>query len=186
MHRWILFAAATLATAGCTVTAPSGPATAPAPSTDFAALRARIETLEGEIATLKKAQEPPELGGQMLEIQIRHARLWFAGDAQNWTLAAFQLAELRESLNGVVEANPQHAALQPQRLADVLPAFMNPALKTTQAAIDARDRDAFAKAYDGITAACNGCHDAASFGFNRFRRPRTPILDNQEYEPTAE
>ena len=185
MHRWILFAAATLATAGCTVSAPAAPGAAPAQSADIAALKARIEKLEAELATLKKEQEPPELGGQMLELQIRHARLWFAGDAQNWTLAAFQLHELRESLNGVVESNPEHASLQPQRLADVLPAMMNPALKTAQAAIDASDRDAFAQAYDGITAACNGCHEAASFGFNRFRRPRTPILDNQEYEPPA-
>jgi hypothetical protein len=151
---------------------------------EIAALRAEIAALKQQLAEATRAAEPPELGAQMLELQIRHARLWFAGDAGNWTLAAFQLHELRESLAGVVASNPEHAALQPQRLAEVLPAIMDPPAKRLQAAIDARDRRAFARAYDGLTEACNACHDAAGFGFNRFQRPRTPVLDNQRYAPS--
>ena len=54
-------------------------------------------------------------------------------------LTQFQLAELRESLAGVVELNGDHAAVQPQRLADLLPAQMEPALRQMQAAVDAQD-----------------------------------------------
>jgi hypothetical protein len=88
---------------------------------------------------------------------------------------------MREALDGVVEANGEHASLQPQRLAEVLPAMMGPALKSMQAAVDQRDRTAFNAAYDQLTGACNACHEVASFGFNRFQRPRTPLLDNQQY-----
>jgi hypothetical protein len=145
------------------------------------ALKARVAALETELAALKAAQRPVELGQQMLELQIRHARLWYAGQRDNWTLATFQLGEMREALDGVVEANGDHAALQPERLAEVLPATMGPALKSLQSAVDKRDRSAFNAAYDQLTGACNACHEAASFGFNRFQRPRTPLLDNQQY-----
>lgn len=150
-------------------------------ATDLAALKARVGALEAELAALKAAQRPVELGQQMLELQIRHARLWYAGQRDNWTLATFQLGEMREALDGVVEANGEHASLQPQRLAEVLPAMMGPALKSMQAAVDQRDRTAFNAAYDQLTGACNACHEVASFGFNRFQRPRTPLLDNQQY-----
>ena len=136
---------------------------------------------ESELAAVKAAQRPVELGQQMLELQIRHARLWYAGQRDNWTLAVFQLAEFREAIDGIVEANGEHPALQPERLADVMPMHMGPPLKALQAAVDGKDRAAFTAAYDQLTAACNACHEAASFGFNRFQRPRTPLLDNQQY-----
>jgi cytochrome c553 len=149
----------------------------------LAALKARVAALESELAALKAAQRPVELGQQMLELQIRHARLWYAGQRDNWTLAVFQLAEFREAIDGIIEANGEHPALQPERLADVMPAHMGPPLKALQAAVDGKDRAAFTAAYDQLTGACNACHEAASFGFNRFQRPRTPLLDNQQYGP---
>ena len=142
-----------------------------------------------EVAALRAAQASPvaspapELGQQMLNLQIRHARLWSAGDKRNWLLAQFELAELNEALDDVVARNGDHAALQPQRLADVLPAMMTPALVELRAAIDAGDRARFAKAYDGLSAACTGCHQAADHGFIVIQRPRTPVLDNLRAEP---
>jgi hypothetical protein len=143
----------------------------------------RIAALEKRIAELEGALAPPELGQQMLELQIRHARLWFAGEAKNWTLAMFSLAELREAMNGIVEKNPEHETMQPARLADVLPAMMDPGVKAVQQALDAKDVKKFAIAYDQLTNGCNACHAAASFDFNRFGRPKTPLLDNQIYAP---
>ena len=144
----------------------------------------RIAALEKRIADLEaKVNEPPELGKAMLEIQIRHARLWFTGLAKNWTLAAFQLAELNEAFKGVVEANPDDPTMQPARLAEVLPAMMDPGIKAVRDAIDAKDAKKFAIAYDQLTNGCNACHAAASFDFNRFGRPKTPLLDNQLYDP---
>lgn len=150
---------------------------------------AEIAALRAEIAELKTARAEtvpaikPELGQQMLELQIRHARLWQAGEARNWMLAQFQLAELREALDAAVELNGDHAALQPNRLAEVLPATMNPSLKQMQSAIDRQDGPGFDAAYDAVSAACTACHASADHGFLVIQRPKTPVLDNLRASP---
>lgn len=151
---------------------------------EVAGLRAEIAALKAAKSTdAEPAAAAPELGAQMLELQIRHARLWQAGEAKNWLLAQFQVAELRESFAGVVESNGEHAALQPQKLSEVLPAMTDPALAQLQEAIDAHDKAKFESAYDGLSAACTACHAAADHGFLVIQRPRTPLLDNLRAEP---
>ena len=153
---------------------------------------AEIAELKAQLAILKAARaapataaiaHAPELGQQMLELQIRHARLWQPGVARNWMLMQFQLAELRESLNGVVELNGDHPALQPNRLADVLPTFMDPAIEQMQAAIDSQDGPAFDKAYDAVSQACTDCHASADHAFLVIQRPQSPVLDNLKAAP---
>jgi len=154
---------------------------------EVAELRAHVEHERTEAAGKPAAADEaagPELGAQMLELQIRHARLWQAGAARNWILAQFQLAELRETVSGIVETNGDHAALQPQRLADVMPAMLDPALGAMQAAVDGHDGAAFDAAYDQLSQACTGCHAAADHGFLVIQRPITPVLDNLRAEPT--
>ena len=157
---------------------------------DDTARQREVAALKAEVAALKTARAPapaadgPELGAQMLELQIRHARLWQAGEAQNWMLSQFQLAELRESFAGIVESNGEHAALQPNKLSEVLPAMTDPPLAQLQAAIDARDKAKFEAAFDALSAGCNACHAAADHGFLVIQRPRTPMLDNLRAEPT--
>jgi hypothetical protein len=139
---------------------------------------AEVAALKREIAELKKSAYHPELGEQMLTIQIRHARLWFAGKAQNWTLAAFELQEIKEAFDSVVEQNPEHAIFQPQRLADILPAMTKAPVAALRDAIDHGSKAEFEKAYDGLSAACTGCHKAAGNDFLIIQRPTAPILDN--------
>lgn len=139
---------------------------------------AEIAALKKEIAELKKSAYHPELGEQMLTIQIRHARLWFAGQAQNWTLAAFELQEIKEAFEAVVEQNPDHAIFQPQRLADILPAMTKMPIAALRDAIDHGSKTEFERAYDGLSAACTGCHRAAGNDFLIIQRPTTPLLDN--------
>ena len=152
---------------------------------ELARLRAEIDQLKTTQASAPTAAPAPELGQQMLELQIRHARLWQAGEARNWMLTQFQLAELRESLGGVVELNGEHAAVQPNRLADMLPAMMDPALKQMQSAIDAQDGPGFDAAYDAVSGACSACHAASDHGFLVIQRPQTPMLDNLRAAPVA-
>ena len=148
--------------------------------------RAEIAALKKEIAELKKSAYHPELGEQMLSIQIRHARLWFAGQAQNWLLAAFELQEIKEAFEAVVEQNPDHAIFQPQRLADILPAMTKAPIAAMRDAIDHASRAEFEKAYDGLSAACTGCHRIAGNDFLVIQRPHAPILDNLRTAPPAE
>ena len=146
---------------------------------DLAALKAEVAQLRAAQSATSPAAPAPELGQQMLELQIRHARLWQAGEARNWMLTQFQLAELRESLAGVVELNGDHAALQPRRLAEVLPQMMDPALAKMQLAVDGED----GAAYDQLSDACTACHASADHGFLVIQRPRTPVLDNLRAQP---
>ncbi len=146
-------------------------------------LKQQLQALQQQVESLKANQEPVELGQQMLELQTRHARLWAAGEAENWLLAHFMLTELNETLGAVASKNPDHAALQPARLADVLPSMMDPAVKNLRVAIDAGDKAAFEKAYDGLSQACTACHQAAGNNFLVLQRPRTPILDNLDVTP---
>jgi hypothetical protein len=147
---------------------------------EIAALKSELEALKAAQAVA--AQAPPELGAQMLELQIRHARLWQPIQERNFLLVQFQLAELREAFDGIVESNGDHAALQPQRLAVVMPAMVGPPLQQLQAAVDAHDGDKLEAGYDALTASCNGCHAAAAHGFLVIQRPRTPVLDNLRAE----
>ena len=154
-------------------------AAAPVPSN----ADAQIAALQKEIAELKRSAYHPELGEQMLAIQIRHARLWFAGNAQNWTLAAFELQEIKEAFDAVVEQNPEHAIFQPQRLADILPAMTKAPVATLRDAIDHGNKKEFEQAYDGLSAACTSCHKAAGNDFLVIQRPTAPILDNLRTAP---
>jgi hypothetical protein len=148
------------------------------------ALRAQVDALQAAQAATAQAEPPKaELGQQMLGLQIRHARLWAAGEGGDWLLAQFQLSELNEALDDVVEQNPEHAALQPQRLADVLPMMMKPAVAKLRDAIDRHDKAGFESAYDGLSAACSGCHKIADHGFLVIQRPKTPVLDNLKSTP---
>jgi len=150
---------------------------------DESADKAQIEALKREIAALKKAAYHPELGEQMLTLQIRHARLWFAGEAQNWLLAAFELQEIKEAFDAVVEQNPEHAIFQPQRLADILPAMTKAPVTALRDAIDHGSKAEFEKAYDGLSAACSGCHKVAGNDFLIIQRPTAPLLDNLRTAP---
>jgi len=140
--------------------------------------QAEIAALKKQLAELKKNAYHPELGEQMLTLQIRHARLWYAGEAQNWLLAAFELQEIKEAFDAVVEQNPEHAIFQPQRLADILPAMTKAPVVALRDAIDHGSKAEFEAAFDKLSDACSGCHKAAGNDFLVIQRPSTPLLDN--------
>lgn len=151
-----------------------------------AALVQEVAALKAQLAEMQSHQQAPELGQQMLELQIRHDRLWWAGEAGNWTLAYFMVGELGEALRGIEQTNGEAADLQPQKLSDVMPAIMNPAIKDVQAALAKQDKEAFAKAYDQLSASCNACHEVAGNTFLIMQRPQTKLLDNLRYAPAEE
>src|SRR5262245_7044019 len=50
----------------------------------------------------------PGLGEIMTLTQMRHAKLWFAGEAGNWPLASYELDELNEGLEDAATFHPTH------------------------------------------------------------------------------
>jgi len=126
----------------------------------------------------------PGLGEIMSLQQMRHVKLWFAGKAGNWKLASYEVDELGEGFDDAARFHPTHKD-SPVALKDVIPRMVNGPLDALRAAIQKQDQNAFTAAYDQLTNACNGCHVATNFEFNRVQRPTSNPYPNQAFEPAG-
>ena len=135
-------------------------------------------------ASSSVAAEPyvPGLGELMSLQQMRHTKLWLAGQAANWDLAAYEVDELGEGFDDVVKLHPTHKD-SPVAPKDAVPRMVTAPLAELRQAVERQDAAAFVQAYDTLTAACNGCHEATNFGFNRVQRPGSNPYPNQVFEP---
>src|SRR5271154_1147245 len=64
----------------------------------------RVNDLQGKIVELQQKLEDsykPGFGEFMSSVQVHHAKLWFAGENENWKLADFEIKEIQESLEGI-------------------------------------------------------------------------------------
>jgi hypothetical protein len=124
----------------------------------------------------------PGLGELMTLQQMRHTKLWLAGQAGNWALAAYELDELGEGFDDIVRFHPTHtdAPVAPK---DAVPRMMTQPLADLRAAVTKKDTAAFVRTYDALTTACNNCHQATDFGFNRVQRPESNPYPNQVFAP---
>jgi hypothetical protein len=122
----------------------------------------------------------PGLGEIMTLQQMRHTKLWFAGEAGNWDLAGYEIKELGEGFDDVIAFHPTHEE-SPVAPKDAIPRMMTGPLADVRAAIDKRDAKAFEQAYDALTSGCNNCHQATNFGFNHVQRPATNPYPDQVF-----
>ena len=122
----------------------------------------------------------PGLGELMTLQQMRHAKLWWAGEAGNWKLAAYELDELQEGFDDVVRYHPTHKD-SPVPIDQVVPKIMGERLANVRDAIAKRDARLFTGAYDALTEGCNSCHQATNFGFNVVKRPTANTFSNQSF-----
>ena len=120
-------------------------------------------------------QYVPRLGDIMNAAQTRHAKLWLAGKAQNWDLAAFELRQLRANL---AEAAVLYSAIPVSNITT-----LGPALQSIGETIDAKDGKRFASAFGELTSGCNGCHGAMGRGFIVIRTPTEQPFGNQVFAP---
>ena len=112
--------------------------------------------------------------------QLRHAKLWFAAQARNWALADYEIKELREGFEAVAKYYPTFNDVP---LAQMIDAIRDSNFARLDKAVAARDPTKFAAAFDGLSQACNGCHQASNLGFISIRRPTTPPFSNQSFPP---
>jgi hypothetical protein len=168
LGRWLGFVAlAGAVAAGCGAPSrPSAPARTPSPAT--------------------AAMSPvPGLGEIMSLNQMRHVKLWFAGEAGNWKLAAYELDELGEGFDDAARYHPQHKD-SPVPIGEAIEKIMRGPLADLDRAIAARDGRRFELAYDAVTDGCNRCHQATNFGFNVVQRPTSNPYTNQVFAPSPE
>ena len=153
-------------------------------------MRALVVVLTAASAALgascqrEPAPEPytPGLGEIMSLQQMRHAKLWLAGQAENWELAAYELDELGEGFDDVVKFHPTHKD-SPVAPKDAIPRIVTQPLKDVRAAVEKKDPRAFNDAFESLTASCNSCHQATNFGFNRVQAPTSNPYSNQVFAP---
>jgi len=124
-------------------------------------------------ATPGPASEPyqPGLGEIMALQQMRHIKLWFAGRAGNWSLADYEIDELKEGFDDVN-----------RRLGgDVAEKAVGAQLATLEKTVAAKDVAAFARAFDKLTAGCNSCHHMLDHAFIVIQRPTSLPYSNQSF-----
>ena len=123
-------------------------------------------------------QYVPRLGDIMSAAQTRHHKLWIAGKAQNWELAAYELRQLKANL---VEAAVFYSGIPVGNVTT-----LEPSLQSMSDAIDAKDSRKFAKGLGELTEGCNACHRSLKRSFVVMKVPpdQTPFA-NQQFAPTT-
>jgi cytochrome c556 len=111
----------------------------------------------------------PSVADIMGAIQLRHFKLWYAGNVKNWTLANYELGKINASCQDATRLYPNNPVTNMKSMAQ-------PA-EEIRGAIEAKDSVKFENAFKKLTLACNSCHEAAGVGFIDIRVPRTsPIM----------
>jgi hypothetical protein len=118
----------------------------------------------------------PGLGEFMLGIQLHHAKLWFAGQNQNWPLADFEVHEIQESLNDIVEFCTDRPEIKSIGM-------INPVIDSINNAIQQKDPGLFRTSFLLLTNTCNNCHRATEHAFNVVTVPGSLPVTNQEFKP---
>jgi len=127
-----------------------------------------------------KESYAPGLGEFMTATQLRHAKLWFAGQAKNWDLAGYEIDEIKEGLEDAAKQFPTHDGLA---IAKMIKTHTEAPLDDLEKAVEAKGSARFAAAFDKLTKGCNACHTEAKKAFIKIQRPSTPPVSNQAFRP---
>lgn len=135
-------------------------------------LELRIDSLESKHANSYK----PGIGDFMGTMQTHHAKLWFAGQNENWDLADFEVHELEEAIEDIQK-------YQAGREEVAMIEMLNAPLDSIDKAIDQKNSEAFKRNFISLTNTCNTCHIAVDFGFNVIKLPDASPFGNQDFRP---
>lgn len=133
-------------------------------------LEKRVDSLEQQLSRTYK----PGFGEFMSSIQTHHAKLWFAGQHQNWELADFEIHEIMEAIEDI-------KTYQTERKESALVNMLNPSLDSLNAAITHHNLPEFQDRFRSLTITCNKCHQATEFGFNVVKVPDQSFFANQDF-----
>jgi hypothetical protein len=132
------------------------------------------------IASVSCAQEasPGEgsdvnVGDVMAFQQERHLKLWFAGRAGNWPLADYEIGKLKDGF----------ADIDQLLGGDTVGKAVGAPIAALEQAIESKNRDSFARAFDQLTAGCNSCHRTLDHAFIVIQRPEASPYGNQTFAP---
>jgi hypothetical protein len=113
-------------------------------------------------------------------VQPRHMKLYYAGQAKNWQLAAFQINELRGALARIGRTIPDYRNIN---VDTAVASIFADKLKAVEAAVKAADLVQFNAAYEEMTRACNDCHKGMEHPFLVIKVPDSGNFPDQEFHP---
>jgi hypothetical protein len=138
----------------------------------FLSLIAAAALLVSANATLVRADDAksnrylPHLADLMNEaMQVHHIKLWFAGHAENWALAGYEVKKIKETINEIKETIVDIQSVSPlwQRLpVNEMLKKLDSNINAVDQAVTTKNSAKFVSAYQGFTAACNACHVSAN------------------------
>jgi len=138
----------------------------------------RLANLENRVSELEKKTDDsyrPGFGEFMGNIQVHHAKLWFAGTNSNWALADFEVSEIKETLENLKKY--QAARVETKSLP-----MIEPVLESVAGAIKKQEKNEFKKMFTTLTETCNQCHRAVDYPFNDVKIPDRPPFGNQVFK----
>ena len=155
-------------------------ASAPPPA-DLAATIARLDAETKRLEALV-----PNQPTVMTHVAYHFTNLWFAGRAENWPLADYYVGEVRSNLKSAARIRPvRETPAGEVDVAGIAEAVDNTELAALAAAVEAKDRPGFARAYDDTITACYACHKAIGKPYLRPRRPVSPEVQAINLDPAA-
>jgi hypothetical protein len=131
---------------------------------------------EGGKSSQESADETeglPHLSEIMVQQQMRHIKLWFAGDAGNWPLADYEIDHLKDGFDDVAKLLGGDIAQQ----------HVGGAISRLEKAIEAKDHGAFVSAFDRLSVGCNECHRTLDHAFIVIQRPVLLPYSDQNFSP---
>ena len=126
-----------------------------------------------ENGSVEEAEGLPHLSEIMVRQQMRHIKLWFAGDAGNWPLADCEIDQLKDGFDDVAKLLG----------GDIVQQHVGGAVSRLEKAIESKDHEAFVSAFDGLSAGCNACHHTLDHAFIVIQRPVLLPYSDQNFSP---
>jgi hypothetical protein len=123
----------------------------------------------------------PGLGDLMvMTVQPRHIKIALAGREANWPLAKYELGQLKEALDRVVQNWPRWKGLP---LGGMVEAVEKGPMADVAEAIEAKDAAKFNAAIGLLADGCNACHQAANVGMVAIKTPDATSFPDQDFRP---
>ena len=121
------------------------------------------------------AADLPTLGDIMLQIQLGHFKLGYAGALSNWELARYEVGQIESAFETAARRSPTLGSRD-----DSIPS-----LRAVDVAAAAMSNADFGRAFERLTTACNDCHASSNVGFIRIKVPTTSrnfLFGNQMFQ----
>lgn len=132
------------------------------------------DSLAIQIEQLRE-QYRPGLGEIMGGIQTHHAKLWFAAINDNWKLAGYEIAEIKERIEEAQEIETNRPEMKTISM-------IYPAIDSVANSINGQDLSSFKNNFQTLTNTCNSCHSLNHFEFNVITIPTAPPVTNQDFK----